>query len=110
MNRLERKFLIVGAAFTHTMPVSSGILFFTQFVKGKLYITGGMYHGDMSTKAHVVDVWKGGRNVEMTELSPMRYPRTVHATAAIGHYIFVFGGYADTFIITCEAFDTFTNT
>ncbi len=67
-------------------------------------------HGDMSTMVDVVDAWKGVRNVEMTELSPMRYPRTVHATAATGHHIFVFGGYADTLIITCEGFNTTTNT
>ncbi len=98
------------AAFTHIMPVSPSLVFFAQFAQGKLYITGGLHHGDMSTTVDVIDVWKGGRNVEITELSPMRYPRTVHATAATGHHIFVFGGYADTLIITCEGFNTTTNT
>ncbi len=110
MSPLEKKFLTAGAAITHIMPVSPSILFFIQFVKGKLYVTGGLHHGDMSTMVDVIDVWKGGRNVVRTELSPMRHPRMVHATAATGHHIFVFGGYADTFIITCEVFNTITNT
>ncbi len=110
MDRFEKKFPIVIAVFTRIMPVSQNLMFFTQFVKGKLYITGGVYDGDWSTQADVVDVRKGGRNVEMTELSPMRYPRTVHATATTGHYLFVFGGYARYYIKTCEVFNTSTNT
>ncbi len=110
MNRFEKKFPIVMPVFIHISPVSPILTFFTQFVKGKLYITGGSYDGDISTKVDVIEVRNGGRNVEMTELSPMRYPRIVHATATTGHYLFVFGGFASPFIITCEIFNTINNT
>ncbi len=75
-----------------------------------MYITGGMFGGDESTKANVVIMRRGSENVEVEEISPMHYPRTVHATAVTGHFLFVFGGYSDSFIETCEVLNTTTNT
>ncbi len=73
-------------------------------------MTGGWKNGRASNEARVINVPSQGGTV--TKLPPMVESRCIHATAAVGKFVFAFGGLNEQngAVSSCEFYDPATNT
>ncbi len=73
-------------------------------------MTGGWKNGRASNEARAINVSSQGGTV--TKLPPMLESRCIHAAAAVGKFVFAFGGLNEQndVVSSCEFYDPATNT
>ncbi len=73
-------------------------------------MTGGWKNERSSNQARAINVSSQGGTV--TKLPPMVVSRCIHATAAVGSFLFAFGGLNEQndMVSSCEFYDPATNT
>ncbi len=73
-------------------------------------MTGGWKNGRASDEARVINVSSQGGTV--AKLPPMLESRCIHATAAVGKFVFALGGLNEqnVMVSSCEFYDPATNT
>ncbi len=106
----KAKYILYNSLQFCKLDKLSELCYLLWFITGNLYMTGGWKHGRASNETRVINVSSQGGTI--TKLPPMVESQCIHATAAVGKFVFAFGGINEQndVVSSCEFYDPATNT